>query len=241
MRMNDGTKIPNNKRKIDQIAQVILVASGKGGVGKSTISVALAEQLRAQGAKIGLIDADIYGPSIPLMMGINHKPEVQNNKIIPLESRNIKVMSIGFMTGASGAIAWRGPMTTKVIHQLLSAVEWGKLDYLIIDTPPGTGDIHLSLLENYHIDGVIMVTTPQKIAASDVIKGIDLYKKFSVPILGIVENMSDIFPGNNGEKVAAEFDIPLIAKLPFNKEIAHESDQGKAIGHLIKRVIPTSR
>lgn len=238
MRMNDGTKIPNNKRKIEQITQIILIASGKGGVGKSTISVALAEQLTAQGAKVGLVDADIYGPSIPLMMGLSQKPEVENNKIIPLESRSIKVMSIGFMTGSSGAIAWRGPMTTKAIYQLLSVVEWGALDYLIIDTPPGTGDIHLSLLENYHIDGVIMVTTPQKIAASDVIKGIDLYQKFSVPILGIVENMSDIFPGNNGEEIASKFNIPLIAKLPFKKEIVAESDQGNKIGHLMTNVIP---
>ncbi len=238
MRMAQDAKNLNNKRKIEKISQIILIASGKGGVGKSTISVALAEQLTAQGAKVGLVDADIYGPSIPIMMGINQKPTVENNKIIPLSSRGIKLMSIGFLTGAEGAIAWRGPMTTKAIHQLLGVVEWGDLDYLIIDTPPGTGDVHLSILENYHIDGVIMVTTPQKIAASDALKGIDLYQKFSVPILGIIENMSDIFSGANGEKIAKEHKIPLIAQVPFNKAISDQSDQGKAIGGLMDSLVP---
>jgi ATP-binding protein involved in chromosome partitioning len=238
MRLAQDGKIPNNKRKIEKISQIIMIASGKGGVGKSTISVALAEQLTAQGAKVGLVDTDIYGPSIPIMMGVNQKPTVENNKIIPLSNRGIKLMSIGFLTGAEGAIAWRGPMTTKAIHQLLSMVEWGGLDYLIIDTPPGTGDVHLSILENYYIDGVIMVTTPQKIATSDALKGIDLYQKFSVPILGIIENMSDIFSGANGAKIAEEHKIPLIAQVAFNKEISDKSDQGREIGYLVKNIIP---
>lgn len=225
------------KRKIDQVSKIILVAAGKGGVGKSTISVALAEQLAAQGARVGLADADIYGPSIPHMFGITQKPEVAEGKIIPIISRGIKIISIAMLVNSEGAIVWRGPMASKAIFQLLSAVKWGELDYLIIDTPPGTGDIHISILENYYIDSVMIVTTPQKVAALDVNKAIDLYRKFDVPIMGVVENMSDVFEGNAGQDIAEAAGVRLIAKIPLNSQIGSNADQGKAIGKLIGNLL----
>lgn len=229
--------VTKNKLPIDGVSRVILVSSGKGGVGKSTIAKALAEQLAFQGAKVGIVDADIYGPSIPTMFGVHQKPELDGTKMLPIIKDGIKIMSIGFLSAPGSAIAWRGPMATKAIYQILSLVNWGKLDYLIVDTPPGTGDIHLSLLENYQIDSVLIVTTPQKIAASDAIKAIDLYQKFSVPITGIIENMSDYFPGNNGEILSSHYLIPLIAKIPMNKDIARICDAGRTIGQMLPMLL----
>lgn len=232
--MNINRKAPmKNKLHIDGVSQVILVSSGKGGVGKSTVAKALAEQLAMQGANVGIVDADIYGPSIPTMFGVHQKPDLDGTKMLPVMKDGIKIMSIGFLSAPGSAIAWRGPLATKAIYQILSLVNWGKLDYLIIDTPPGTGDIHLSLLENYHIDSVVIVTTPQKISAIDVIKAIDLYRKFSVPIRGIIENMSDCFSGNNGEILSNHYSIPLIAQIPMNKEISRICDEGGKIGTLL--------
>ena len=225
------------KRKIDQVSKIILVAAGKGGVGKSTISVALAEQLASQGARVGLADADIYGPSIPHMFGITEKPEVEDGKMLPILSRGIKIISIALLVNAGEAIVWRGPMANKAIFQLLSGVKWGELDYLIIDTPPGTGDIHISILENYHIDGVMIVTTPQRVAALDVNKAIDLYEKFDVPIMGIVENMSGAFSGNAGEEIARAAGVKLLAKIPLKPEIGANADEGRAISHLIGNLL----
>jgi ATP-binding protein involved in chromosome partitioning len=226
------------KHKLDQVSKIILVAAGKGGVGKSTISLALAEQLTSQGALVGIVDADIYGPSIPMMLGLTSKPDAVDGKIIPLESRGIKAMSMGMLVPSKSAVVWRGPMANKAIFQLIYGVAWGALDYLIIDTPPGTGDIHLSILENYHIDGVMIVTTPQKIAALDVGKAIDLYKKFHVPIMGIIENMSGAFVGNAGEELAKIHGVPLLACIPLIREVSENADEGKAIGHLIENIIP---
>lgn len=227
------------KRNIDQVAKIILVAAGKGGVGKSTVSTLLAEQLSAQGARVGIADADIYGPSIPHMFGISERPEVEEGKIIPIVSRGIKVISIAMLVNSEGAIVWRGPMATKAIFQLLSGVKWGELDYLIIDTPPGTGDIHISILENYHIDGVMIVTTPQKVAALDVNKAVDLYRKFEVPIMGVIENMSDAFIGNAGQEIADAAGVRLIARIPLNRDIGVNADNGMAIGSLVSNVIPS--
>lgn len=229
----------DSKRKlpIDGVSQVILVSSGKGGVGKSTIAKALAEQLQLQGASVGIVDTDIYGPSIPTLFGICQKPELEGTKMRPIIKDGIKIMSIGFLSAPGSAIAWRGPMATKAIYQILSLVNWGKLDYLIVDTPPGTGDIHLSLLENYKIDSVIIVTTPQKIAADDAVKAIDLYKKFGIQITGIIENMSDYFYGNNGEILANQYSVPLIAKVPMSKEIARLCDEGKNISAIMPMLI----
>lgn len=223
------------KQTINGVKNVILVAAGKGGVGKSTMSALIAEQLNSLGYKIGIVDADIYGPSIPQIFGINQKPEIINNKMIPLISRNIQIISIGFLTQGE-AIAWRGPMASKAIYQLLSLSAWNNLDYLIVDTPPGTGDIHLSILENYQISGVTIVTTPQKISQIDVEKAIKLYQKFDVPILGVIENMSylvdssnkklEIFSGNSGEYLSKKYNLPIICKLPIVPELAKACDDG---------------
>ncbi len=238
MKRKDASK---NKILLEDVSHVILVSSGKGGVGKSTIAKALAEQLASQGSNVGIVDADIYGPSIPTMFGISAKPELDGNKMLPITKNGIKIMSIGFLVAPGSAIAWRGPMATKAVYQILSLVKWGNLDYLIIDTPPGTGDIHLSILENYKIDGTIIVTTPQKISAIDAIKAIDLYRKFAVPVIGIVENMSDIFLGNNGEILADSYSIPLIARVPMNIEVAKICDNGEPIGAMMPVLIPNIR
>jgi ATP-binding protein involved in chromosome partitioning len=231
-------KTEKAKLHIEGVTQVILVGAGKGGVGKSTISALLAHKLTAEGKKVGIIDADIYGPSIPHIFGLQGKPALENDRMIPLQNYGILVNSIGFLTAPSASISWRGPMTSKALYQLLSLTNWGKLDYLIIDTPPGTGDIHLSLLQNYIIDKVLMVTTPQKISELDVSRAISLYNKFNVPIIGIIENMSyyiepqskqkiQLFSGRSGEIMANKYNIPLLAKLPINPELSADCDAGQ--------------
>jgi ATP-binding protein involved in chromosome partitioning len=228
---------------IENVGEVIVVAAGKGGVGKSTITALLAHKLTAEGKKVGVIDADIYGPSIPHIFGLDGKPALENNRMIPLKNYGILVNSIGFLTAPSVSVTWRGPMTSKALYQLLSLTNWGKLDYLIIDTPPGTGDIHLSLLQNYIIDKVIMVTTPQSISMIDVVRTINLYNKFNVPIAGIIENMSyynlpnkdklKLFAGKSGELIAKEYGIPLLAKLPIIPELSAACDRGEDLEEYI--------
>lgn len=222
------------KRKLDGVGKVILVASGKGGVGKSTISIALAESLQAQGAKVGILDADIYGPSIPTMMGINEKPVLEDKKFIPLEVRGFQLMSIGFVTPSEGAIAWRGPMATKALYQILGATKWKDLDYLIVDMPPGTGDIHLSILENYQVDSVYMVTIPSLVSCADVERAVSLYTTFNIKITGIIENMSGTFHGNAGEVISEKYNIPLKAKVPLIPEISERLDKAQGIGDLVR-------
>lgn len=230
----------DSKIILDGIDKVILVAAGKGGVGKSTISALLAQKLASQDKKVGLLDADIYGPSVPNIFGLTGKPELLNKRMVPLLKYNVKVNSIGFITDPKASISWRGPMTSKALYQLISLTDWGQLDYLIIDTPPGTGDIHLSLLQNYAVSSVIMVTTPQKISAIDVERSINLYKKFSVPIMGIIENMSyyvdpisakkiDIFSGNSTDKMALAYDIPILAKIPLITKLSELCDKGDSL------------
>jgi ATP-binding protein involved in chromosome partitioning len=225
------------KLHIEGVKEIIVVAAGKGGVGKSTISALLANKLKNEGKKVGIIDADIYGPSIPNIFGLKGKPELDGTKMIPLENYGIYVNSIGFLTDPAASVSWRGPMTSKALYQLLSLTKWDNLDYLIIDTPPGTGDIHLSLLQNYIIDKVIMVATPQKIAELDVSRAINLYKKFNIPIAGIIENMSyyidqntgaeiKIFAGNGSSNLAKEHNIPILAKLAILPELSVACDQG---------------
>ena len=237
---NSSAKV---KHYINNVCNIILVAAGKGGVGKSTIAVALAESLQKAGKNVGLVDADIYGPSIPQMFGINKMPEIVENKMIPHKVRGLQINSIGFLTKGE-AVAWRGPMTSKAIYQLLSVTAWDNLDYLIIDMPPGTGDIHLSILENYHVSGAVIVTTPQKISQIDVEKAIELYKKFNLPIFGIIENMSyfidpatsshiKIFEGDSGSHLAKKYNTKLIAQLPIIPEIAATCDEGKPLSSLV--------
>lgn len=234
--MEKGKK---SKIHIERIKKVIIIAAGKGGVGKSTISALLAQKKALAGQKVGLLDADIYGPSIPNMFGLEGKPMLNNNRMVPLNNFGVSINSIGFLTAPEGSISWRGPMTSKALYQLISLTNWGNLDYLFIDMPPGTGDIHLSLLENYIVDGAIMVTTPQTISKVNVCRAINLYKKFNIPIIGIIENMSfylgensqpiQIFPGNSAQEIAIDYDIPLLTKLPINSELSKTCDLGKSL------------
>lgn len=235
--MRTSKKDERPKLHVDGVKEIIVIAAGKGGVGKSTVAALLAHKLANEGKKVGIIDADIYGPSIPHMLDLSGKPHVEDKKMIPLENYGISVNSIGFLTEPGASVSWRGPMTSKALYQLLSLTKWNDLDYLIIDTPPGTGDIHLSLLQNYIIDKVIMVVTPQKIAELDVSRAISLYRKFNVSIFGIVENMHHyidqnsgkeikIFTGDSSSKISQENNISVLAKLPITPELSAACDSG---------------
>jgi ATP-binding protein involved in chromosome partitioning len=240
-----GNKKNQSKSKhyIDGVKKVILVAAGKGGVGKSTISALIAERLNLAGQRVGIADADIYGPSIPQIFNVHNKPDIIDKKMVPLNSRNIQIISIGFLI-KDEAVAWRGPMASKAIYQLLSLTKWDNLDYLIIDMPPGTGDIHLAILENYHVDGVVIVSTPQLLSRNDVVKAISLYQKFDLPILGIIENMNlfmddsgnqtTIFFGNSGNDLAAKFSIPFLYQIPILPEISKACDNGTSLVDIVK-------
>ncbi|MBN8522277.1 MAG: P-loop NTPase [Rickettsiales bacterium] len=239
-RKHEQKQKSDSKIVLDNIKKVIVIAAGKGGVGKSTIAALLAQKLAGQGKKVGLLDADIYGPSIPSIFNLRGKPELINKRMIPLYNYNVKVNSIGFITDPLSSISWRGPMTSKALYQLISLTDWGQLDYLIIDMPPGTGDIHLSLLQNYVIGGVIMITTPQKISAIDVQRAVNLYRKFNVPIIGIIENMSGyfspnsekitIFSGNSGKRIANEQDLTFLSKISLIPELSELCDEGLPLG-----------
>ncbi|HET7623774.1 MAG TPA: Mrp/NBP35 family ATP-binding protein [Verrucomicrobiae bacterium] len=228
----------NKQNNVPGIRHIIAVASGKGGVGKSTTSVNLACALRHLGAKVGLLDCDIYGPSIPLMMGIHERPMLNaEEKMVPPSNYGVKLMSIGFLVDGDQPVIWRGPMITKTIQQFFSAVAWGELDYLLVDLPPGTGDAQLSLCQTVPLDGGVIVTTPQEASLGVVRKGIGMFEKVNVPILGIVENMS-YFTAPNGERVeifghgggrgeAARRDIPFLGEIPIFVEIREGGDQGQ--------------
>jgi len=249
-RKNQSSSNEKPKIQIEGVGKTLLVASGKGGVGKSTIAALLAHKLKTAGKRVGIVDADIYGPSIPHLFSLEGKPELDDNKMVPLENYGIVVNSIGFLTEPSASISWRGPMVSKAIYQLLSLTNWGTLDYLIIDSPPGTGDIHLSILQNYIIDQVIMVTTPQKISAIDVNRAVSLYKKFHVPILGVIENMSyyvipkigeriEIFTGGGANKIASDHNLKLLTKLPIDSRLSIACDAGGDLGpfsHLLDAI-----
>jgi ATP-binding protein involved in chromosome partitioning len=226
------------------VKNTIAVASGKGGVGKSTVAVNLAIALAQEGAKVGLIDADIYGPSLPLMLGINDKPKIYQDsttaKMIPLENYGVKVMSIGFLIEDDTPVIWRGPMASGAVKQFMSDVLWGELDYLIFDLPPGTGDIQLTLVQSIPLTGAVVVTTPQDISIIDVKKAIRMFQRVNVSVLGIVENMSyflapdtgiryNIFGSGGGQKLAEELSIPLLGAVPLNQSIREGSDNGKPI------------
>jgi ATP-binding protein involved in chromosome partitioning len=232
----------SDKKSIDGVRQIIAVASGKGGVGKSTVAVNLALALEETGAAVGLMDADIYGPSVPTMMGVNSKPTVnEDKKIIPLSGNGIKIMSIGFLLGDNGGpIIWRGPLISQVIKQFLHDVDWGELDYLIIDMPPGTGDAQLTLCQAVPLTGAIIVTTPQDVALLDARKGLLMFQQVKVPVLGIIENMSyfvcshcnertDIFSVGGGSRTAEELDIPLLGEIPIDPSICSGGDDGRPI------------
>ncbi|MCK9684124.1 iron-sulfur cluster carrier protein ApbC [Scleromatobacter humisilvae] len=220
------------------VANVIAVSSGKGGVGKSTTAVNLALALSAEGARVGLLDADIYGPSLPLMMGIEGRPESEDGKTMqPLHNHGVKVMSIGFLVDAEQAVVWRGPMATQALDQLLRQTTWGELDYLVIDMPPGTGDIQLTLSQRVPLTGAVIVTTPQDIALLDAKKGLNMFEKVGVPILGIVENMAvhvctncghveHIFGADGGKRMAAQYGVAYLGALPLTMAIREQTDSG---------------
>ncbi len=236
-----GTMAP---KLLPNVKYTIAVASGKGGVGKSTVSVNLALALAKLGFKVGLLDADIYGPSIPLMMGIKGKPQIfqdeGTNKMIPLENYGIKLMSIGFLIDDENPVIWRGPMASGAVKQFMSDVDWGELDYLIYDLPPGTGDIQLTLVQTIPLSGAIIVTTPQEVSLIDAKKGLKMFQKVNVPVYGIVENMSyfiapdtgnryDIFGSGGGAKLSKELDTTFLGGIPIDPRIREGGDSGKPI------------
>jgi ATP-binding protein involved in chromosome partitioning len=226
-----------NQNRIPGVKRVIAVASGKGGVGKSTCSVNLACALAQLGARVGLLDCDIYGPSIPLMMGVSGRPTVnESEQLIPPIKYSVKVMSIGLLLDSDQPVIWRGPMIAKTIQQFLFAVEWGETDFLLVDLPPGTGDAQLSLCQTVPLDGGVIVTTPQEASLGVVRKGIGMFQKVNVPILGLVENMSyfttpngervEIFGHGGGQAEAARQDIPFLGEVPIFTEIREGGDRG---------------
>lgn len=225
---------------IPEVKHTLAVSSGKGGVGKSTVAVNLALALYETGARVGLVDVDVYGPDIPLMMGARGRPGMFDNRIVPVESYGIKVISIGFFVAPGEAVVWRGPMIHSALQQFLKDVMWGELDYLIFDMPPGTGDAQLSLSQVIPLGGVLMVTTPQDVALLDVRKALAMFRKLNVPILGVVENMSGfacphcgqqtpIFGEGGGQKIAGEAGVPLLAQIPLDPETRKGGDEGQPI------------
>jgi ATP-binding protein involved in chromosome partitioning len=225
---------------IPDVKHTIAVSSGKGGVGKSTVAVNLALALRGEGATVGLVDADVYGPNIPLMMGARGRPGMFNNRIIPVQAYDVKIMSIGFFIKEGDPVVWRGPMIHTAIQQFLKDVEWGELDYLFFDMPPGTGDAQLSLSQVVPLSGAVMVTTPQDVSLLDVRKGLAMFRKMNVPILGIVENMAGfacphchevtpIFGEGGGARLAEEFGVPMLGSIPLDPDTRVGGDTGEPI------------
>ncbi len=231
---------PQPAKMAPKAKYTIAVASGKGGVGKTTVSVNLAVSLAQTGAKVGLLDADIYGPNVPIMMGVNKKLQTRNNRIAPLRQYDVDMVSVGFIAQGDAAIIWRGPLVGRMIQQFLSDVDWGDLDYLIIDMPPGTGDAQLTLTQSVPLTGSVIVCTPQEVALADARKGINMFKKVEVPILGVVENMSyfvapdtgthyDIFGQGGGKAMAKKLDVPFLGEVPLEQATREGGDNGKPI------------
>ena len=221
------------------IRNAIAVASGKGGVGKSTVAANLAVSLAQSGARVGLLDADIYGPNIPTMMGVSSLPPTAGNKLVPAEAYGVQLMSIGFLVKPGQPLIWRGPMLHSAIRQFLTDVAWSELDYLIIDLPPGTGDAQLSLAQSLPLSGGLIVTLPQQVSLDDALRGLEMFRQLNVPILGIVENMSylelpdgtrvDVFGSGGGEKLARETQVPFIGAIPMDPAVRVGGDSGRPI------------
>ncbi len=228
------------KQEIPGVKNIIAVGSGKGGVGKSTVTVNLAVALAQTGAKVGLMDSDVYGPNIPLMMGIVGRPHALNNRIQPLSNYGVRVMSMGFLTDEDTPLIWRGPMLHSVIQQFVRQVDWGELDYLLVDLPPGTGDVQLSLTQTVPLMGAVVVTTPQDVALQDARRAILMFRQVRVEILGIIENMSyfqcphcdqrtEIFSHGGGSETAGKYGVPFLGEIPLDVAIRRGGDQGKPI------------
>src|SRR3972149_650495 len=233
-------RVPGSEEILPGVKNIVAIASGKGGVGKSTVSVSLAVALARTGARVGLLDTDIYGPSIPIMMGITEKPEIRGEKLIPIVKYGVSLMSIGFMIAEDTPLIWRGPMVMKAVEQLLTDVEWGNLDYLLMDLPPGTGDVQLTLAQKVPLTGVVIVTTPQDVALLDVVRGISMFRKLDVPILGVIENMSffrcphcgertEIFSHGGGEAASRKLEVPFLGEVPIDLKTRTGGDTGRPV------------
>jgi len=239
--INMSAKVPVGQKKSapSNIKNVIAVASGKGGVGKSTVAVNLAVILAQKGAKVGLLDADIYGPNIPTMMGVERLGGATEKKILPGVGHGVKVISIGFMVKPEQALIWRGPMLHSAIKQFINDVDWGELDYLVVDLPPGTGDVQLSLSQTLELQGGVIVTMPQQVSLDDALRGINMFQELGIPIFGVVENMSyletpdgermDIFGEGGGEKLAQLTDVPFIGSIPIDPQVRVGGDKGMPV------------
>jgi ATP-binding protein involved in chromosome partitioning len=236
--------VPEDRRLLSKmdigVKNAIAVASGKGGVGKSTIATNLALALAGSGASVGLLDADIYGPNIPLMMGVHERPRSGNGRILPPEGYGVKLMSMGFLVEEGTPIIWRGPMIHSALRQFLSDVDWGELDYMVVDLPPGTGDASLSLTQSVALTGAVIVTTPQDVALADVVKGIAMFNQLEVPVLGVVENMSyfvcghcgertEIFSHGGGKTVAERMNVPFLGEVPIDPVVRAGGDDGRPV------------
>src|SRR5579871_5822039 len=228
------------KVPIQGVKHIVAVGSGKGGVGKTTVSVNLSIALSSLGHKVGLLDADVYGPNVPLMMGINRTPQARGERIQPLENFGVKLMSMGFLSPGDKPLVWRGPMLHSVIQQFLRGVDWGDLDYLVIVLPPGTGDVQLSLIQTAPVTGAIVVTTPSDVSLEDARKAVRMFEQVKVPILGIVENMSylncphchqriDVFSYGGGRKTAEQMSVHFLAELPLDPEVRVGGDTGRPV------------
>jgi ATP-binding protein involved in chromosome partitioning len=229
------------KPEIPGVRHVLAVASGKGGVGKSTVAVNLALALISLGRRVGLLDADVYGPSVPLMLGVTERPETTEDKrLLPIQKYGLKTMSIGVLVPDGQAVVWRGPMIDKLLTEFIRNVEWGELDVLVVDLPPGTGDAQLTMVQKTPLSGGVIVTTPQDVALLDVRRGVKMFEEVQVPVLGVIENMSyhvcrkcghraEIFSHGGGAKMAAQFQVPLLGEIPLVREIRVAGDQGTPI------------
>jgi ATP-binding protein involved in chromosome partitioning len=245
IKLNFSFEVPADGRQRAGLAanvkNVIAIASGKGGVGKSTVSVNVAAALAKAGARVGLLDSDVYGPNVPTMMGVDHlpKPPDANGRLTPAEAHGVKMMSIGFLVKPEQAMVWRGPMLHNAIRQFINDVEWGELDYLVVDMPPGTGDVQLSLAQTTPLSGGVIVTLPQKVSIDDARRGAEMFRQLRVPLMGVVENMSylelpggkriEVFGKGGGEQLAAEFGVPFIGSIPMDPDVRAGGDAGKPI------------
>ena len=239
--MPPGPAAPQEKMPIEGVKNLIVVASGKGGVGKTTVAVNLAIALSRMGSAVGLLDADVYGPNVPLMLGTEEQPQaLSEREILPVEACGLKVISMGLLMPGDKPMIWRGPMLHSVILQFLRSVVWGKLDYLIVDLPPGTGDVHLTLIQTVPVTGAVVVTTPSVVALADVRKAIEMFRQVNVEILGVVENMSylvcphcheriDVFGQGEGRRVAEQFGVPLLGEIEIDPRIRIGGDSGKPV------------
>ena len=238
-----GARVPQSQQlseQIDlQIKNIVAVASGKGGVGKSTVAVNLAIALAQSGAKVGIMDADVYGPNVPTMMGVDQLPKPRDQKMVPAENYGVKIISIGFLVKMGQPLIWRGPLLHSTIRQFLVEVEWGELDYLIVDLPPGTGDVQLSLAQHIPVTCGVIVTMPQKVSLEDASRGIEMFAKLNIPIAGVVENMAsmtlpdgttlDIFGEGGGEALANTYGLPFLGRLPLDPQIRIDGDEGRPV------------